>query len=36
MAVLVLIVVVLFLVGFLSNVDMDTGTPTQDWNTVWR
>ncbi len=35
MGVLVLIVVVHFLVGLLSNVDWDTGGPTgQDWNTV--
>lgn len=35
-AVLVLIVVVLFLVGLLSNADMDTGPANQDWNTGWH
>ncbi|MBB4986680.1 MULTISPECIES: hypothetical protein [Streptomyces] len=36
-AVLVVIIVVLILVGILSNIDMnDSGSSTQDWNTVWH
>ncbi|MEU4101762.1 hypothetical protein [Streptomyces tanashiensis] len=36
-AALVLIVVVLFLIGLLSNLDMNNaGTTGQDWETVWR
>ncbi|MFE7509667.1 hypothetical protein ACFU8I_00270 [Streptomyces sp. NPDC057540] len=36
-AVLVVIIVVLVLVGILSHIDMnDSGSPTQDWNTVWH
>ncbi|MFC9588745.1 hypothetical protein ACFTUC_02860 [Streptomyces sp. NPDC056944] len=36
-AVLVLIIVVLFLIGLLSNVDMNNTGPTgQDWETVWH
>ncbi|MFJ1706932.1 hypothetical protein [Kitasatospora sp. NPDC088346] len=35
-AVLGLIVVVLFLVGLLSNLDMNNGPANQDWNTVWH
>ncbi|MER7950368.1 hypothetical protein ABTY59_23575 [Streptomyces sp. NPDC096079] len=36
-AVLVVIIVVLVLVGILSNLDMnDSGSSTQDWETVWH
>ncbi|MQS18105.1 hypothetical protein F7Q99_39450 [Streptomyces kaniharaensis] len=31
-----LIVLILILVGIFSNLDVDTGGPTQDWNTVWH
>ncbi|WP_354638204.1 hypothetical protein [Kitasatospora camelliae] len=35
-ALLALIVLVLVLVGIVSNLDMDSGSPGQDWNTVWH
>ncbi|MGW6420585.1 hypothetical protein [Streptomyces sp. NPDC055055] len=35
--VLVVIVVILVLIGILSNVDMNNGgDPSQDWDTVWH